>query len=107
MTLLFSENEDFVPISQRRITFTKDSSSVQFNVSIVDNRIVESNEVFQVSFTIPNESMEFAKTTESESVATISITDDDDDGKICYRLCAIFLCIIYSHINCDCLQGAH
>ena len=60
------------------ITFRKGTTSVQFNVSIVDDSNIESlSESFQVQFQIQPESERYAETIPLRSTATIRIEDDD------------------------------
>ena len=70
-------------------------------IDVTNDQVDEPDEDFCVQLTSDNPDVDFGS---DACHICVTIKDPVNEGN---RLCAMFLCIIYSHINCDCLQRAH
>ena len=73
VSILFIEDIDYVKVL-KEVVIPSGRSSFDVVISIIDDRIVEESERFQVSFTV---NRTVSRVTTTSRVSTVTILDDD------------------------------
>ena len=79
-----TEYADFSPVNLATVTFSPTTSHMDYNLSLVDNMILEDTETFTISFSLVNNSVGVVLGTDSVAVATIL---DDDEATLQFVIC--------------------
>ena len=90
---MFVAPSDYIPISEV-LTFSSSSITQTVHVSIVNNSLLETDEVFTASLSLENET-DLGHVQLNPTAASITIIDDDGNEHVRSQLCNIF----YDHSN--------